>query len=599
MARRVGMPGLLMLAGAGLLLTATLVTVTLLGDMPDKGTLAWRSALIVATPIAVGVYAWRDGAHWRFGRLLVAAGFAWFLAGLAGSSDSILYSIGRVAGWTVEAGLIYLILAFPSGRLTERKDRWLAGAAVALVAVLFLPTAFVTEAFPTPSPYSTCSEGACPPNAFMLLGSEPAVLADFVVPLREALAVLLFLAVVARLAGRIHDASRLVRKTLIPVLVVAIARTLAIAVALVARRLDADEAVVTTITAIIAFGLPALSVAFLLGLLSWRIHTADCLVRLAHALREPLEPAQRRKLIAETLGDPSVELVHWRPDDGGRWLGLDERPVALPATGSGRSSTPIFDDAGPVAALLHDEALTHHQPFVEAVGTYAFVWDDNYRLAARVQSSLRELHESRARILAAADDERRRIERDLHDGGQQRLVALRIRLVMAEELMGESPARGREMLRRLGDDVDAALDELRSLAAGVYPSLLAASGLSAAIRTAALESTVPARVRVDGGDRYPPEVETAAYFCCVEALQNVAKHAPQATSVDIALWRNGDLRFEVSDDGPGFDSGNGHAGSGLVNMRDRLAAVGGSLELRSSDGEGTSVIGTIPVDSSG
>jgi signal transduction histidine kinase len=165
--------------------------------------------------------------------------------------------------------------------------------------------------------------------------------------------------------------------------------------------------------------------------------------------------------------------------------------------------------------------------------------------------------------------------------------------------MSASPARAREMLRRLGDDVDAALDELRSLAAGVYPSLLAASGLSAAIRTAALESTVPARVRVDGVDRYLPEVEAAAYFCCVEALQNVAKHAPQATSVDIALWRNGDLRFEVSDDGPGFDAGNGHEGSGLVNMRDRLAAVGGSLELRSADGEGTSVIGTIPVESGG
>ena len=156
----------------------------------------------------------------------------------------------------------------------------------------------------------------------------------------------------------------------------------------------------------------------------------------------------------------------------------------------------MFDDHGPVAALIHDEALEHQHAFVEAVGTYAFVWDDNYRLAARVQSSLRDLHASRARILAAADDERRRIERDLHDGGQQRLVALRIRLEMAQDLMGESPARAREMLRRLGDDVEAALNELRSLAAGVYPSLLAARGLTAAIRTAAIESPVPTRVRV-------------------------------------------------------------------------------------------------------
>ena len=146
----------------------------------------------------------------------------------------------------------------------------------------------------------------------------------------------------------------------------------------------------------------------------------------------------------------------------------------------------------------------------------------------------------------------------------------------------------------LGDDVEAALNELRSLAAGVYPSLLAARGLTAAIRTAAIESPVPTQVRVDGADRYPPEVETAAYFCCVEALQNVAKHAPEATSVDISVWRNGDLRFEVSDDGPGFDTQNGHVGKGLVNMRDRLAAVGGSLELSSDAGRGTSVVGTIP-----
>jgi signal transduction histidine kinase len=216
-------------------------------------------------------------------------------------------------------------------------------------------------------------------------------------------------------------------------------------------------------------------------------------------------------------------------------------------------------------------------------------------LAARVESSLREVRASRARILAAADEERRRIERDLHDGGQQRLVALRIRLELAEEMMKQDPAVARNMLHVLGGEVDAALDELRSLAAGVYPSLLAARGLPDALRTAALQSPVPASVEVDGSDRYPSEVETAAYFCCIEALQNVAKHAPEASSVVIALNRNGDLRFEVRDDGPGF-AVEAASGDGLVNMRDRVAAVGGDLEIQSTPGTGTLVAGTIPVD---
>jgi signal transduction histidine kinase len=268
--------------------------------------------------------------------------------------------------------------------------------------------------------------------------------------------------------------------------------------------------------------------------------------------------------------------------------------MSLPPASAERLATVIFEDEEPVAAVVHDAALSEQRSFVEAVGAYAFVWDDNRRLAARVESSLTELRQSRARILAAADEERRRIERDLHDGGQQRLVALRIRLELAEEMMRQDPARAGSMLHRLGDDVDAALDELRSLAAGVYPSLLAARGLPDAIRTAALQSPLPTTVEVDGADRYRSEIETAAYFCCVEALQNVAKHAPEANTVAIALSRNGDLRFEVRDDGPGF-SVDEAAGAGLVNMRDRMAAVGGELEIRSSPGAGTTVVGTIPV----
>jgi signal transduction histidine kinase len=594
---RISLGMLLSLAAAGAVLAATAAAIALAGDMPHDVGLAERQALIVATPIAVGLYAWRDGTHARFGVLLVLAGGAWFLAALSSSSNEALYSIGRVAGWAVEAGLIYLILAFPSGRLTTRIDRLLAGAAAALVAVLFLPTAFITETYPTPSQFATCT-AECPANAFMLLGSEPAFLDDVVVPLRELLVAAIFLGVVVRLAGRIRRATRLMRRTLVPVFAFAILRTLALAVGLILRRAGADDAVVEVATAIIALGLPAMCVGFLVGLLRWRIHTADCLVALAHGLRNRTAPTERRDLIAATLTDPTVELVFWRAGDGGGWVDAEGKLVSLPPPPDDRRATQIFDEDEPVAALVHDAALSDQRSFVEAVGAYAFVWDDNRRLAERVESSLTELRASRARILAAADEERRRIERDLHDGGQQRLVALRIRLELAEELMKQDPGRAKSMLQTLGSEVDAALDELRSLAAGVYPSLLVARGLADAIRTAALQSPVPTVVEVDGSDRYPQEIETAAYFCCIEALQNVAKHAPDATSASISLSRNGDLRFEVRDDGPGFVVDAGAAGDGLMNMRDRLAAVGGELDIRSAPGTGTVVVGTIPVRAS-
>jgi signal transduction histidine kinase len=580
------------LAALGAILAGTAAAIALTGDMPHEVSLAERHALIIAIPVAVGLYALVEGTHRRFGRLLVLAGIAWFFAALAGSSESVLYSVGRVSSWIVEAGLIYLILSFPSGRLTAPIDRALMWGVVAIVGVLFVPTAFITEAYPTPSIVSTCSD--CPENALLLLGSEPAFLDGFVIPLRELLVVALMIAVTVRLAYRIRHATPLMSRTLKPVLVVAILRPVALAVALGLRRAGAGDLAVEISAAVLSLALPALSVAFLIGLVRWRIYTADALVSLAPSARERNGPEMPRDLIAKTLNDPTVELAYWHPEDGG-WV--DARGNTRSNPWSGRCATAIFQDDQPYAAVIHDCALRDQRPFVEAVGAYALVWDDNQRLTERVDKSLDELRESRARLLAAADDERRRIERDLHDGGQQRLVALRIRLELAVEMMEQSPAQARGMLHRLGGDVDAAIDDLRSVAADVYPSLLAARGLPDAIRTAALQSPVPVSVSVNGNDRYVQEVETAAYFCCLEALQNVAKHAPQAGSTSVTLHRNGDLRFEVRDDGPGFVTGGSNAGRGLTNMRDRIEAVGGEIEIHSAPGAGTEIVGTIPVGS--
>jgi signal transduction histidine kinase len=577
-------------AAFGGLLAATASAIALTGGMPDGTALAERYALIVAVPIAVGLYAWRDGRHARFGRLLVLIGFAWFLPSLSTAGSDLLYSVGRIAGWTVEVGLIYLVLAFPSGRLVDTIDRRLFQAAVAIVAVLYLPTALFDGSFPQPSPWATCTE--CPGNAFDVLG-EPAWLDDAIVPLRELLTILVMVAVAGRLAQRVAHATPLMRRTLTPVLVVAILRVGAFAVTIGARRAGAGDDVIDALIWVVLLGLPAMSLAFLVGLVRWRLFTADALLRIAIGIRHDPRPDELRDLIADALSDPSVELAYRDPGAATGWVDGDGKAIPPPRDGPGRCVTAIVDERRAVAALVHDDALADQRPFVAAVGSYALTWEDNHRLAARVDESLRELRESRSRILAAADDERRRIERDLHDGGQQRLVALRVRLELADEAMRDSPARARRMLQQLGAEVDAALDELRSLAAGVYPPVLADRGLADALRSAALHSPMPVNVDISGDDRYSQDVEAAVYFCCLEALQNVAKHASSASSVAITLQRNGDLRFAVSDDGPGFDGS--ATGNGLVNMRDRVAAVGGTIEIKTAPGAGTDVVGHVPV----
>jgi signal transduction histidine kinase len=336
-----------------------------------------------------------------------------------------------------------------------------------------------------------------------------------------------------------------------------------------------------------------MSLGFLVGLLSWRLYAADALLLLAQRLRAAHSIEERRSAIAKAVMDPSLELVYPRPREGGGWVTADGWPARLPEDDPDRAVLVIESEAGPVAALVHDAGLTEQRAFLDAVGGFALVWDENQRLAERVDTSNYELQESRARILAAADNERRRIERDLHDGGQQRLVALRIRLQLAEEMMAKSPAGAREMLQRLARDVDGVLEELRSLAAGVYPAALAAHGLPDAVRAVATESPLPVHVKVNGSGRYPDEVEAAVYFCCLEAMQNVAKHAPGSTRIWVDLDLDSDLRFEVRDDGPGFDV-EATQRRGLDNMRDRVAALGGRFELVSAPGGGTRIRGRLP-----
>jgi signal transduction histidine kinase len=207
-----------------------------------------------------------------------------------------------------------------------------------------------------------------------------------------------------------------------------------------------------------------------------------------------------------------------------------------------------------------------------------------------------ELRASRARVVAAADAERRRIERDLHDGAQQHLVALAVNLRLARELAESDPVGARAVLEELAGDVHEALEEIRDLAHGIYPQLLVDRGLAEGLRAAASRAPLRARVETGAIGRYRPEVEATVYFCCVEALQNVAKHAGRDARTTLRVWEEQEaLRFEVADDGPGFDPHIEPRGSGLTNMSDRLGALGGRLSVLSARGDGTRVAGAVPL----
>jgi signal transduction histidine kinase len=226
----------------------------------------------------------------------------------------------------------------------------------------------------------------------------------------------------------------------------------------------------------------------------------------------------------------------------------------------------------------------------------------NMRLDAALQTTLdelrkqaAELRESRARIVVTADAERRRVERDLHDGAQQHLVALAVNLRLTRDIIADDLAGGQEMLAQLAQDVQVTISELRELAHGIYPPLLADTGLAEALRAAAVRCTIPVSVDADGIGRYSQGIETAIYFCCLEAMQNAAKHAPQATA-RVRIWtESGGLLFSVSDDGPGFSQERARSGHGFVNMADRLGAVGGTVRWESEPGHGATISGSIPV----
>ena len=249
----------------------------------------------------------------------------------------------------------------------------------------------------------------------------------------------------------------------------------------------------------------------------------------------------------------------------------------------------------PVAALIHDAALAEAPVMTEVANGFAQMALQNQRLETELRSSLRELKASRSRIMSAADKERRRIERDLHDGAQQRLSGACHRARARRRARHAGPPTGARRLHELVEDVNEAMADIRSLAGGLYPSILVERGLVEALSETAATCPLPTTLSAAGVGRYAPEIEGAVYFCCREALQNAAKHAEGARTAVIKLWEADAIHFEVRDDGAGLPEGDGSEGAGLTNMRDRIGAMGGTLAIESHPGEGTRVMGAVPL----
>jgi len=266
--------------------------------------------------------------------------------------------------------------------------------------------------------------------------------------------------------------------------------------------------------------------------------------------------------------------------------------ATLASPSPGRSVTLIDDTHGdPMAYIVHDPALAEDPGLVRAVGTAARLSLENERLQAEVRAQLKDVRELSSRLVAASDAERRRVERDLHDGAQQRLVTLALRLQLARDAQGSA---GEELARMLADasaELDAALSELRELARGIHPEILTRYGLAGAVTSLAQRATIPVDVSVAEG-RCTPEVDSTAYFVVAECLTNIARYASASQAHVIATREGGRLHLTVEDDGAG--GADPSRGSGLTGLRDRVVAVGGSFRVESSIGAGTTVAVDLP-----
>ena len=526
--------------------------------------------------VASGLVAWRRRPEVWTGPLMVGGGFATFAGSLANyAGAAVPFTVGLALTPLPAAVICHLILTFPEGRLHSWFERLVVSGAyfTALVAQA------VMLMFMGPENLAHCPP--CPTN--LLFIRDESGLHQSLMSAQRFLALLVGGAATSIVIRRWQWASRPLRRAFAPIILTgAVAIALAM-VTVVAAQTNTTAWIGFTAAANIAAA--AIPIAYLLGLFRarlGRVAVSDLIVELG---RTPA-PGKLRDALARALRDPSLELAYWVPESQS-YVGIDGQRVE-PASTSRRTVTVLERHGERIAALMHDAALAEDPALLNSVSTAAGLALENERLLADLRAQLEELRESRARIVQAGDNERRRLERNLHDGAQQRLVSLALAMGLAESKVESEPSTAVELMQAARSELTTALAELRELARGIHPALLTERGLGYAVLALAERAPFHVGLELEIDERPQPPIEAAAYYVVAEALTNVAKYAHATTATVSVDRKDGLLRVEIADDGVG--GAEASAGSGLRGLDDRVQAVGGTLRVISPAGAGTRVI---------
>jgi len=564
------------LAVAGLALGAAALALVTTSDRDDDSAAWIVLALTLGWSFAgAGIFAWWRRPENRTGPMMTLVGFLWFLGALTSADAAWAYTLGLLVGGLWVGALVHMLVAFPTGRVQPGLERGVVILAwAASVSLPFLAT--LVTARP-----NDCRD--CPDN--LLLAWDSSTASDVVEVMGLVVSVGLLVGLGVVLIRRWRGYGKVQRRALAPVVwtgaavaIVGVASALPIAI-------GADE-LSQVVDAVLIVLITVLPFAFLIGLLRSSLSRVGAV----SALFERLGGVSARDALAEALGDDSLALAYWLPDPG-RYVDADGQAVALPGPVGDRAVTEIERHGAPVAAIVHDPALLEDRELVRTAGAAAALALENERLAAELRARYDDLRAASARLVTAGDAARRRIERDLHDGAQQRLVALSFTLSLARR-QAEPGSRIASLLETAVTELMAGLAELRELARGIHPAVLTERGLDHALAGLAARAPLPVTISARLHERLPAPVEAAAYFVVMEALTNVAKYASANTAEVTIQQINGHVVIDVADDGVGGADPAG--GTGLVGLADRVAALGGRLDVASPRGGGTVVRAELP-----
>jgi signal transduction histidine kinase len=581
------------LLSVGVVAAVIAFVVTLRADfLAYPGWLAVQKVDLILGPLGVGLY-WRHRRpQSRFGPMLIALGLIHIPYILQSASNSTLFTLAVHWEGVIYLATLALILAFPSGRLRRLDGLILLVAFVAVV----IPNSLLTLFSPQISAGGSISacKAACPANAW-LVSVRPSVITRLVDVDRYAI-ITIGLATAALLLWRLASGTPPQRRALAVGTPFALLFLLTQALYQITIALGhADLGLNTYVRWAFVVARALLWYGFLAALVVALLFAGRVLrAMVRESLRRPTL-SELEALLRKPLGDPRLQLA-FRQGHPRAWIDGDGNRLEPPSRESGRVLTEADLEDRPAVAIVHDVQLLDDPELLQTAGAVALLAFENAELQRAWSASTRELRSSRARIAAASAHERRNLERDLHDGAQQALVALSVKLALATD---ETPdERLRRQLGELGDELDIAIHELRDLAHGIYPTVLADMGLVSSLRSVAQHSGRAVDVTGTDVGRYPPEIESALYYCCREALQNAVRYAGQNAHIRIQLRDTGEeLTFEVRDDGDGFVTTARADGSGLRNMEDRIGALEGHIEFISAPGEGAVVSGGVPLSS--